>query len=179
MQLHVADQAQRGDRWFLLPAAIALASRLYSIAVLLVLGGRRRRGSPPLRSGRTRLLRRQPPASFREVPILRKLDAHSIAPPSAVVAYHRPSRTSPDQNETTMKQVGVYEAKTRLPQLLDEVERGESITITRNGRPVARLVPLAGRGLNVEQAIEALEELRRTHSLGDVSLTELIGSGRI
>jgi prevent-host-death family protein len=78
-----------------------------------------------------------------------------------------------------MKQVGVYEAKTRLPQLLDEVERGESITITRNGRPVARLVPLAGRGLSVEQAIEALEELRRTHSLGDVSLTELIGSGRI
>jgi prevent-host-death family protein len=78
-----------------------------------------------------------------------------------------------------MKQVGVYEAKTRLPQLLDEVERGESITITRNGRPVARLVPLAGRGLSVEQAIEALEELRRTHSLGDVSLTELIESGRI
>jgi len=37
MQFHVADQAQRGDRWFLLPAAIALASRLYSIAVLLVL----------------------------------------------------------------------------------------------------------------------------------------------
>ena len=108
-----------------------------------------------------RMRRRQPPASFREVPILRKLDAHSIAPPSAVVACHRPSRTSPDQNQTTMKQVGVYEAKTRLPQLLDEVERGESITITRNGRPVARLVPLAGRGLSVEQAIEALEELRR------------------
>jgi len=33
--------------------------------------------------------------------------------------------------------------------------------------------------LSVEQAIEALEELRRTHSLGDVSLTELIESGRI
>src|SRR3990170_359066 len=44
-----------------------------------------------------------------------------------------------------MKQVGVYEAKTQLPRLLDEVERGESVTITRHGRPVARLVPLRGR----------------------------------
>ena len=37
--------------------------------------------------------------------------------------------------------VGAYEAKTRLPALLDRVERGETLTITRNGRPVARLVP--------------------------------------
>lgn len=37
--------------------------------------------------------------------------------------------------------VGAYEAKTHLSALLDRVERGESLTITRNGRPVARLVP--------------------------------------
>jgi len=37
--------------------------------------------------------------------------------------------------------IGAYEAKTHLSALLDRVERGESLTITRNGKPVARLVP--------------------------------------
>lgn len=37
--------------------------------------------------------------------------------------------------------VGAYEAKTHLASLLDRVESGETLTITRNGRPVARLVP--------------------------------------
>ncbi|MBD0274797.1 MAG: type II toxin-antitoxin system prevent-host-death family antitoxin [Acetobacteraceae bacterium] len=37
--------------------------------------------------------------------------------------------------------VGAYEAKTHLAALLDRVENGETLTITRNGRPVARLVP--------------------------------------
>ena len=41
-----------------------------------------------------------------------------------------------------MKQVGVYDAKTQLPKLLDEVEHGETITITRHGKPVAKLVPI-------------------------------------
>ena len=40
-----------------------------------------------------------------------------------------------------MKSVGSYEAKTHLPRLLDEVEKGERITITKHGRPVAILVP--------------------------------------
>jgi len=39
-----------------------------------------------------------------------------------------------------MQTLGAYEAKTRLPELLRAVERGESITITRRGVPVARLV---------------------------------------
>ena len=41
-----------------------------------------------------------------------------------------------------MESVGVYEAKTHLPRLLERVLRGESLTITRHGRPVARLVPV-------------------------------------
>ena len=43
-----------------------------------------------------------------------------------------------------MRNVGAYEAKTHLPRLLDRVSRGESLTITRRGRPVARLVPVEG-----------------------------------
>ena len=35
-----------------------------------------------------------------------------------------------------MRTVGAYEAKTHLPRLLDEVEKGERITITKHGRPV-------------------------------------------
>lgn len=41
--------------------------------------------------------------------------------------------------------VNVYEAKTRLSQLITRVEGGEEIIIARHGRPVARLVPLARR----------------------------------
>jgi prevent-host-death family protein len=44
-----------------------------------------------------------------------------------------------------MADVGAFEAKTHFAQLLQRVERGEEITITRRGRPVARLVPVAGR----------------------------------
>lgn len=40
------------------------------------------------------------------------------------------------------KQVNVYEAKTQLSKLLEQVEAGDEIIIARNGRPVARLVPL-------------------------------------
>jgi len=43
-----------------------------------------------------------------------------------------------------LKTIGAYEAKTHLPRLLDEVARGETITITKHGVPVARLVPLSG-----------------------------------
>jgi prevent-host-death family protein len=39
------------------------------------------------------------------------------------------------------RSVGSYEAKTHLPRLLDRVEHGETIVITRHGKPVARLVP--------------------------------------
>ena len=41
-----------------------------------------------------------------------------------------------------MDRIGAYEAKTHLPRLLDRVAAGESLTITRHGRPVARLVPV-------------------------------------
>ena len=41
--------------------------------------------------------------------------------------------------------VNVYEAKTHLSQLLVRVEKGEGITISRHGRPVARLVPPASQ----------------------------------
>ena len=42
-----------------------------------------------------------------------------------------------------MAQVGMHEAKTKLSQLVERAERGEDIVIARNGKPVARLVPVS------------------------------------
>ncbi len=44
-----------------------------------------------------------------------------------------------------MSQIGAFEAKNTLGSLLDRVEKGEEIVITRHGRPVARLAPLDER----------------------------------
>jgi prevent-host-death family protein len=45
-----------------------------------------------------------------------------------------------------MKKVNIYEAKTRLSQLVEEAASGQDVVIARAGRPVARLTRLAGRG---------------------------------
>jgi prevent-host-death family protein len=41
-----------------------------------------------------------------------------------------------------MKQVGVFEGKTHFSALIDEAEHGETIVVTRKGKPVARIVPI-------------------------------------
>ncbi len=58
-----------------------------------------------------------------------------------------------------MRQVGAFDAKNTLGTLLDAVERGEEIVITRHGRPVARLVPSAG-AVDREQAGAAVARIR-------------------
>jgi len=78
-----------------------------------------------------------------------------------------------------MKTVGAYEAKTHLPRLLEEVARGETITITKHGVPVARLVPAEEQPTRTtDEVIAELKEFRRTHKLGDVTIRELIEEGR-
>lgn len=39
-----------------------------------------------------------------------------------------------------MRHIGIFEAKAQLSSLLDEVERGDEVTITRHGKPIAKLV---------------------------------------
>ena len=71
-----------------------------------------------------------------------------------------------------MESIGAYEAKTHLPRLLERVMRGESLTITRHGRPVARLVPVDdGRDRALQASRRILERRRR---LVRTSLSELI-----
>jgi prevent-host-death family protein len=56
-------------------------------------------------------------------------------------------------------EVGSFEAKNKLSALLDRVEQGEEITITRHGRPVAKLVPATG-GASRSDAQAALQRMR-------------------
>lgn len=79
-----------------------------------------------------------------------------------------------------MSSVGAYEAKTYLAALLDRVERGERITITRHGRPVAELVPATrGASFTVEEAIAGIRSFRAGHTLGEgLTVHDLIAEGR-
>lgn len=77
-------------------------------------------------------------------------------------------------------EVGAYEAKTKLSALLDRVEQGEHISISRYGRVVAVLTPPPG-GVErtVGEAIDGILELRQGRPLGDdLTVRDLIDAGR-
>ena len=72
-----------------------------------------------------------------------------------------------------MREIQASEAKTHLPQLLDDVEGGETIVITRHGRPIARLVPDEEQRLaRAAAAVEAIRALRK--GAGKVTLQEIL-----
>ena len=82
-----------------------------------------------------------------------------------------------------MGTVGSFEAKTKLAELLDKVEAGETVTITRRGRPVAQLVPV--RPENEQERMRALvEEIKRTRvgrgkpAGPGTTIAELVKAGR-
>lgn len=76
--------------------------------------------------------------------------------------------------------VGAYEAKTHLSKLLEKVEAGEEITITKHGAPVAKLVP-AKKEVSAEQRIDAIGRIQQLAiglSLGGLKVKDLINEGR-
>jgi prevent-host-death family protein len=78
-----------------------------------------------------------------------------------------------------MNEVGAFEAKTHLSALLDRVERGEEVTITRHGRPVARLVPAdAIDRKRADAAVKTLLEVSEHSRLDGLSWKELRDEGR-
>ncbi len=78
-----------------------------------------------------------------------------------------------------MSEIGAFEAKTHLPQLLKRVEAGERFVITRHSRPVAELVPFRSHDSDkVRTAIEALKRFQRTHSLDGIPIRQLIEESR-
>ena len=78
-----------------------------------------------------------------------------------------------------MKTVGAYEAKTHLAQLLERVAKGEKITITKHGVPVATLQPAdTSKKTPVRDIIDQLKRFRSGHRLDGLSIREMIEEGR-
>ncbi len=72
-----------------------------------------------------------------------------------------------------IRTIQASEAKARLLQLLDDVERGETVVITRHGRPVARLCPdVDRRKAEIAEAIDGIRKARRGR--GKVTAEEII-----
>jgi prevent-host-death family protein len=77
-----------------------------------------------------------------------------------------------------MREIGAFEAKKKLGRLLDLVEAGEEVVITRRGRVVARLVP----PVDPEQARKAAAAIRamsRGGKLDRLKVKDLVDEGRL
>jgi prevent-host-death family protein len=77
-----------------------------------------------------------------------------------------------------METIGAYDAKTHLPRLLASVAQGHSVTITKHGVPIARLVPVSGRAGSVDDVIEAVKQSRQGIRRGRRSVRSMIEEGR-
>jgi prevent-host-death family protein len=79
-----------------------------------------------------------------------------------------------------MREIGAFEAKNKLGTLLDWVENGEEVLITRRGKAVARLVP-AEPGFDrakARRAADGLLDARRGVTLGGLKIKDLVNEGR-
>lgn len=78
-----------------------------------------------------------------------------------------------------MQTIGAFAAKTHLSVLLEQVERGEHIIITKHGRPVAKLVP-ANKQDNecIRNTINELKVFNKNNKLGGIDWKKLRDEGR-
>jgi prevent-host-death family protein len=76
--------------------------------------------------------------------------------------------------------IGAYDAKTHFSELLERVEEGEEVTITKHGSPVARMVPVRRVTTAVQRraAIDAMRKLSKQNTLGKLRVKDLIAEGR-
>lgn len=77
------------------------------------------------------------------------------------------------------KTIGAFEAKTHLSQLLNEVQQGEEITITKRGKPIARLIPVKEEGakMDMEKILSGLDAIREGVK-GKIDIKSIIAEGR-
>jgi prevent-host-death family protein len=76
-------------------------------------------------------------------------------------------------------EIGAFEAKTKLSQILQEVKAGKQFTITVRGRPVADLIPSESTGFrDVKAAINDMRNMQKITGISDETLTEWINEGR-
>lgn len=77
-----------------------------------------------------------------------------------------------------MRKLTAVDAKVKFGAVLDAVEAGEEIVVTRNGRPVARIVPIERSRLSKEDAIQKLAAFGVGRTLGGLDLRALRDEGR-
>lgn len=82
--------------------------------------------------------------------------------------------------ESTYTEIGAFEAKTKLSELLRKVEQGERFTITLRGQAVANLVPVAPdrSQARIDAAVEALLNFPRIEGIPGDTVLEWIREGR-
>jgi prevent-host-death family protein len=79
----------------------------------------------------------------------------------------------------SMITIGLTEAGSQLPSLVDRVAQGELITITKQGIPVARIVPVSDQNsTDLSQVIRDIKESRKGRRLDGLSIREIIEEGR-
>jgi len=78
-----------------------------------------------------------------------------------------------------MERIGLYDAKARLSEIVQRVESGSEVVITRRGKAVARIVPIKVLGQDRRNdAAKRIRELREKWAIGRVDIRKLIEEGR-
>ncbi|HEX4052625.1 MAG TPA: type II toxin-antitoxin system prevent-host-death family antitoxin [Tepidisphaeraceae bacterium] len=78
-----------------------------------------------------------------------------------------------------MRKIGSYELKTHLAQVLDDVEHGQSVIVTRHGKPIARILPSdRAQRQEASDAAEAIRNFPRSRLPEGVTIRGLIEEGR-
>jgi prevent-host-death family protein len=78
-----------------------------------------------------------------------------------------------------MRSIGSYQLKTHLSEILNAVEHGQTVIVTRHGKPIARIMPNeTAEQEQTHQVVEALKKFPRTRLPKGVSIRSLIEAGR-
>jgi prevent-host-death family protein len=84
--------------------------------------------------------------------------------------------------ECHVESIGIYEAKSKLSELVEKAEAGQEVIITRRGRPVAKLVRAKRQKEEVDSERSALIDeiitFSKTCEIGRIDLRKLIAKGR-
>ncbi len=77
-----------------------------------------------------------------------------------------------------LEEIGSYDAKTKLPELLRKVQQGQSFTITNHGKPVADIIP--SRSINHQRTLKTIGEILEIEGkiVSDDLLKQSIDEGR-
>jgi prevent-host-death family protein len=78
-----------------------------------------------------------------------------------------------------MQTIGAFEAKTHFSALLEKVEKGEQVLITKHGYPVAKIVPTSTVNIErIKKAINAIKAFGQHRTLGKLDWKKLRDEGR-